>query len=94
MTKRKARKRKRIQHGGIMEYSIAALYVATEVSIIPQPSKKAHGNSGQEKAQLTQRHYRNCGETGHNACTYKIDEEEASESDTSVSDVYSLASNE
>jgi hypothetical protein len=35
MTKCKARKRKRIQHGGTMEYGIAALYVATEVSIVP-----------------------------------------------------------
>ena len=35
MTKRKARKRKRIQHGGTIEYSIAASYVATEVSIVP-----------------------------------------------------------
>ncbi len=94
MTKRKARKRKRIQHGGTMEYGIAASYVATEVSIVPQPSKKARGSGGQEKAQPTQRHCRNCGETGHNARTCKIDEEEASKSDASVSDVYSLASNE
>ena len=94
MTKRKACKRKRIQHGGTMEYGIAASYVATEVSIVPQLSKKARGSGGQEKAQPTQRHCRNCGETGHNARTCKIDEEEASESDASVSDVYSLASNE
>ena len=46
MTKRKARKRKRIQYGGTMEYSIAASYVATEVSIVPQPSKNARGSSG------------------------------------------------
>ena len=50
MTKRKARKRKRIQYGGTMEYSTAASYVATEVSIVPQPSKKARGSGGQEKA--------------------------------------------
>ena len=48
--KYKARKRKRIQYGGIMEYSIVASYVATEVSIAPQLSKKAYGSSGQEKA--------------------------------------------
>ena len=46
ITKRKARKRKRIQYGGTMEYSIAASYVATEVSIIPQPSKKACSSGG------------------------------------------------
>ena len=45
MTKHKARKQKRIQHSGIMEYGTAALYIATEVSIIPQPSKKAYSNS-------------------------------------------------
>ena len=94
ITKYKARKRKRIQHGGTMEYSIATLYVATKVSIVPQPSKKARGSDSQEKAQPTQRYYRNCGETGHNARMCKIDEEEASESNASVLDVYSLASNE
>ena len=46
ITKRKARKRKWIQHGGIMEYSTAALYVATEVSIVPQLSKKARSSGG------------------------------------------------
>jgi len=53
ITKRKARKRKRIQHGSTMEYSIVASYVATKVSIVPQPSKKACGSGGQEKAQPT-----------------------------------------
>ena len=46
MTKRKARKRKRIQYGGTMEYGIVALYVATEVFIVPQLSKKACGSGG------------------------------------------------
>jgi len=36
-----------------MEYGIAASYVATEVSIVPQLSKKARGSGGQEKAQPT-----------------------------------------
>ena len=94
ITKHKARKRKRIQHSGIIKYSIAASYVATEVSIVPQPSKKAYGSGGQEKAQPTQRHCRNYGETGYNTYICKIDKEEASESNASVLDVYSLASNE
>ena len=76
-----------------MEYGTAASYVATEVSIVPQPSKKARSSGGQEKAQPTQRHCRNCRETGYNACMCKIDKEEASKSDASVSDIYSLASN-
>ena len=78
----------------MMEYSTAALYIAIKVSIVSQPFKKARGSSGQEKAQPTQRRCRNCGETGYNAHTCKIDEEEASKSDASVSDIYSLASNE
>ena len=77
----------------MMEYSTAALYIAIKVSIVSQPFKKARGSSGQEKAQPTQQHCRNCGETGYNAHMYKIDEEKVSKSDASVSDVYSLASN-
>ena len=76
-----------------MEYGTVASYIATKVSIIPQPSKKAYGSSSQEKAQPTQRHCRNCRETGHNAHIYKIDKEEASKSNASVLDIYSLASN-
>ena len=33
ITKRKARKRKRIQTGGTIEYSIGVLYVASEVQV-------------------------------------------------------------
>ncbi|KAF1923331.1 uncharacterized protein M421DRAFT_9708 [Didymella exigua CBS 183.55] len=51
MTKRKSRKRKRIQQGGTMEYGTAAAQVAAEASIAPQRSKKACGGSGQELAQ-------------------------------------------
>jgi len=76
-----------------MEYSTVASYVATEVSIVPQLSKKAYSSSGQKKAQPTQRHCRNCGETGYNAYTCKKDKEETSKSNASISDVYSLASN-
>ena len=76
-----------------MEYSTAASYVATKVSIVPQPSKKARGSGSQEKAQPTQRHCRNCGETSYNARTCKIDKEEAFKSNASVSNIYSLASN-
>jgi hypothetical protein len=35
-TKRKARKRKRLQHGGTLEYGTAAAQVATEASATPQ----------------------------------------------------------
>ena len=50
MSKRKSRKRKRIQHGGTMEYGTAAVQVAAEASAAPQRSKKARSSSDQERA--------------------------------------------
>jgi hypothetical protein len=50
MTKRKSRKRKRIQQGGTMEYGTAVARVAAEASAALQRSKRARGSSGQELA--------------------------------------------
>ena len=50
ITKRKSRKRKRIQQGGTMEYGTAAAQVAAEASIALQPSKKAHSGGNQKRA--------------------------------------------
>ena len=50
MTKRKSRKRKRIQQGGTMEYGEAAAQVAAEVSVAAERSKKARGGGDQERA--------------------------------------------
>ena len=50
MSKRKSRKRKRIQQGGTMEYGTAAAQVAAKASTAPQQSKKACGGSDQERA--------------------------------------------
>jgi hypothetical protein len=83
MTKRKSRKRKRIQQGGTMEYGTAAAQVAAEASAAPQQSKKARSSSDQERAQPTVRRCRNCGGTGHNSRTCKKDTEENSESELS-----------
>jgi hypothetical protein len=94
ITKRKTRKRKHIQHGGVMEYGEAALYVAAEASAARQPSKKARGGSSTEPAQPGQRHCGNCGRTGHNARTCQKDTEASSESDTSVSYAGSLVGSE
>jgi hypothetical protein len=52
ITKRKSRKRKRIQQGGTMEYGTAAVQVAAKASAAPQRSKKARGGGDQEPAQL------------------------------------------
>jgi hypothetical protein len=45
VTKRKSRKRKRIQQGGTIEYRTVAAQVAAKASIAPQRSKKARGSS-------------------------------------------------
>ena len=92
VTKRKSRKRKRIQTGGTIEYSAGASYVASEAQVASQPSKKARSRNGDEQAQPAQRRCRNCGKTGHNARTCAKDKEEDSESNASVSYAGSLVS--
>jgi hypothetical protein len=90
MTKRKSRKRKRIQQGGTMEYGTAAARVAAEASAALQRSKRARGSGGQEPAQPALRRCGNCGRTGHNARTCKEDIEASSESDASTTYIGSL----
>jgi hypothetical protein len=90
ITKRKTRKRKRIQHGGTMEYGEASAKVATEATVASQQSKKARGGDGYETAQPAIQRCGNCKRTGHNARTCKKDSGEASDSDTSESFVGSL----
>jgi hypothetical protein len=89
ITKRKSRKRKRIQQGGTIEYGTAAAQVAAEASAALQRSKRARG-SGQEPAQPALRRCGNCGRTGHNARTCKKDIEASSESDASTTYIGSL----
>jgi hypothetical protein len=45
ITKRKSRKRKRIQQGSTIEYRTAAAQVAAKASAAPQQSKKARSSS-------------------------------------------------
>ena len=92
LTRRKARKRKRIQTGGTVEYGTVALAIAENTSTSRTTAKKARSGSGQERTQSTQRRCGNCGGTGHNARTCQKDTEEASESDTSESYEASLGS--
>ena len=84
MTKRKSRKRKRIQQGGTMEYGEAAAQVAAEASVAAERSKKARGGGDHETAQPALRRCGNCGATGHNARTCKIDTEVSSKLDAST----------
>jgi hypothetical protein len=90
ITKRKSRKRKRIQQGGTMEYGTAAAQIAAEASAAPQRSKKARGGGDQEPAQPAVRRCGNCGGTGHNARTCKKDTEAFSKLDISTTYVGSL----
>jgi hypothetical protein len=94
MTKRKSRKRKRIQQGGTMEYGEAAAQVAAEASVAAERSKKARGGGDQERAQPALRRCGNCGGTGHNARTCKKDTEASSESDASTAYAGSLCNSD
>ena len=90
MTKRKSRKRKRIQHGGTMEYGTASAQVAAKASIVPQTLKKARGTDNSQPAELALRRCRTCGEPGHNARTCKMDIEGSSDSELSTKYIGSL----
>lgn len=50
ITKRKARKRKRLQYGGTLEYGKVADQVTAEVSIVTMQLKKTRGSSNKKKA--------------------------------------------
>ena len=90
ITKRKARKRKQIQHGGTIEYGEALTQVAATASVAPQRLKKARGGGGHETAQPALRRCGNCGGTGHNARRCQKDTEESSESEASTTYAGSL----
>jgi hypothetical protein len=90
LTKRKSRKRKRIQYGGTIEYGEGLAQVAAEASRAPQGLKRACYRDGQERAQPGVRRCRNCEETGHNTRTCKKDIEESSKSDASITYTSSL----
>jgi hypothetical protein len=93
MTKRKSRKRKRIQQGGTMEYGEAALQVAVEASVAAERSKKSRGPD-QERAQPTVRGCGNCGKIGHNVRMCKKDTETSSKSNVSTAYIGSLSNSD
>ena len=90
ITKRKTRKRRRIQQGGTIEYSEAAAQVAAEAPVAAGRSKKARSGGDQERAQPTVRRCGNCGGTRHNARTCKKDIKISSKSNASTMYVGSL----
>ena len=90
VTKRKSRKRKRIQQGGIIEYGEGAAQVAAEASMALQLLKKACSSNSYKRAQLGIQRYRNYRGTKYNAQTYKKDIEESSKSKISIIYIGSL----
>jgi hypothetical protein len=90
MTKKKTRKRKRIQQGGTMDYGKTAAQVATEASVAAERSKRACGGGDQERAQPALRRSGNCGRTEHNGQMCKKDTEASSGSDASTTYAGSL----
>jgi hypothetical protein len=95
MTKRKSRKRKRVQQGGTIEYGTATVQGAARASAAPQRSKKARGGGDQEPAQPALRRCGNCSGTGHNVRTCEKEVEISSKSNASTTYIgSSLDSNE
>jgi hypothetical protein len=84
LTRRRGRKRKRIQTGGTIEFGAGALQVAESASAARTTSKKGSSRGGQERTQPAQRRCGNCGETGHNARTCQKDAEEDSKSNIAI----------
>ena len=92
ITKRKLRKRKRIQTGGTIEYGVGASHEANSTQGEAKSSRKARGRGGDGSRLSGVRRCGNCGKTGHNARTCQKDKEEDSESDASISYVGSVVS--
>jgi hypothetical protein len=94
VARRKALKRKRLQHGSTLEYGEVADQVAAKASVAAERSKKARGGGDQERAQPALRRCGNCGGTGHNARTCKKDIEASSKLDASTTYIGSLFSSD
>jgi hypothetical protein len=92
LTKRKGRKRKRIQTGSTIEFSIGALQIAESTSATRTIAKKAHSSSNYKRAQPGQRRCSNYSKTRHNARTCQKDAAEDSESNAVTSYEGSIAS--
>ena len=89
ITKRKGRKRKRLQTGGTLEFSTTANQVAAEASITVKKPRRGSGGNGQDQAPTTQRRCGKCGETRHNARTCQLDREPSPKSVASTQYIFS-----
>jgi hypothetical protein len=84
ITKRKTGKRKRLQHGGTLEYGEAADQVAARAALLINPLKKTRSGGAPSRAPPAQRRCGKCRETGHNARTCQKDAPESYESEAST----------
>jgi hypothetical protein len=73
ITKRKTRKRKRIQHSRTLEYGATAMQVAAAASVVAEQFKKACAGGDHKRAQLALKRCSNCSRTRHNVRTCKKD---------------------
>jgi hypothetical protein len=94
ITKRKTRKRKRLQHGGTLEYGEAADQVAASTALVANLPKKTRSSGAPEGALPTQRRCSKCGETGHNARTCQKDIDASSEPEASAQYIFSDSSDD
>lgn len=94
LTRRKSRKRKRIQTGGVLEFGEASNSVAAGSPSVRGNENRAGGGEGSGTAQRTQRSCGRCGGTGHNVRTCSFVEEEGPELEPSNVDNYSHSGGE
>jgi hypothetical protein len=90
ITKRKARKRKCLQHGSTLEYGEAADQVAANAALVVNLLKRTRSSGPAGRPQPAQRRCGNCGQSRHNARTCQKDAEISSESDASTTYIGSL----
>jgi hypothetical protein len=90
LTKRKTRKRKRIQYSRTIDYGTASAQVAAEGSSLSKRAKKQRPLGSNELAHLALQYYSKCGGTRHNSRTCQVDKESSSESDKSTIYIRSL----
>jgi hypothetical protein len=92
ITKRKRRKKKRLQHGGTLKYIEAADQVAASAALVANPSKKTHNSGAPEGALPTQRRCSNCKETGRNVRMCQKDVDASSDSKAIMQYIFSDSS--
>ena len=76
----KQHKKKHIQQGGVFTFEAGRQLFDKDFATATSSSKKSWGKATADGVKPTQRHYNNCGGTGHNAQTCQNNEESTVES--------------